>query len=57
MRIFQPCGDTTSHGELGTIFRIEAQAVGKTRKRETPAAFATRASVVGGGCLIGLRLN
>ncbi|MEA2917624.1 MAG: hypothetical protein QOJ15_9705 [Bradyrhizobium sp.] len=33
--------DATLHGELGTILSwIEAQAVEKTRKRETPAAFA-----------------
>jgi DNA invertase Pin-like site-specific DNA recombinase len=38
--------DATLHGELGTILGwIEAQAVGKTRKRETPAAFATGVSV------------
>jgi hypothetical protein len=30
------------HSELGAILGwIEAQAIGKTRKRETPAAFAT----------------
>jgi site-specific DNA recombinase len=43
--------DATLHGELGTILGwIEAQAVGKARKRETPAAFATgvSASVVAG---------
>jgi hypothetical protein len=34
------------HGELGTILGwIEAQAIEKTRKRETPAAFATGVSV------------
>jgi site-specific DNA recombinase len=38
--------DATLHGELGTILGwIEAQAVEKTRKRETPAAFATGVSV------------
>jgi site-specific DNA recombinase len=38
--------DATLHGELGTILGwIEAQAVGKPRKRETPAAFATGVSV------------
>ncbi len=38
--------DATLHGELGTILSwIEAQAVEKTRKRETPAAFATGVSV------------
>ena len=38
--------DATLHGELGTILGwIEAQALGKTRKRETPAAFATGVSV------------
>jgi site-specific DNA recombinase len=38
--------DATLHGELGTILGwIAAQAVGKTRKRETPAAFATGVSV------------
>ena len=38
--------DATLHGELGTILGwIEAQAIGKTRKRETPAAFATGVSV------------
>ena len=37
--------DATLHGELGTILGwIAAQAVGKTRKRETPAAFATGVS-------------
>ena len=40
--------DATLHGELGTILCwIEAQAIGMTRKRETPAAFATGVS---GGC-------
>jgi hypothetical protein len=45
--------DATLHGELGTILSwIEAQAVEKTRKRETPAAFATgvSVSVVAGTC-------
>src|SRR6267154_453643 len=38
--------DATLHGELGTILGwIEAQAIEKTRKRETPAAFATGVSV------------
>ena len=38
--------DATLHGELGTILGwTAAQAVGKTRKRETPAAFATGVSV------------
>lgn len=38
--------DVTLHGESGTILAwIEAQAVGKARKRETPAAFATGVSV------------
>ncbi|MET4388334.1 hypothetical protein ABIB73_004097 [Bradyrhizobium sp. F1.4.3] len=38
--------DATLHGELGTILGwIAAQAVGKTRKRETLAAFATGVSV------------
>jgi site-specific DNA recombinase len=38
--------DATLHGELGTILGwIEAKAIGKTRKRETPAAFATGVSV------------
>src|SRR6266567_3905908 len=38
--------DATLHGELGTILGwIEAQAVEKTRKRDTPAAFATGVSV------------
>ena len=38
--------DATLHGELGTILGwIEAQAVGKARKRETPAAFPTGVSV------------
>jgi site-specific DNA recombinase len=38
--------DATLHGELGTILGwIEAQAIEKTRKRETPAAFAAGASV------------
>src|ERR1700722_9237177 len=38
--------DATLHGELGTILGwIAAQAVGKTRKRDTPAAFATGVSV------------
>ena len=38
--------DATLHGELGTILSwIGAQAVEKTRKRETPAASATGVSV------------
>src|SRR5258708_21645542 len=38
--------DATLHGELGTILGwIEAQVIEKTRKRETPAAFATGVSV------------
>ncbi|MGO4716042.1 DNA resolvase [Bradyrhizobium sp. 2TAF24] len=38
--------DATLHGELGTILGwIEAQVIGKTRKRETPAAFAAGVSV------------
>ena len=38
--------DATLHGELGTILGwITAQAVGKPRKRETSAAFATGVSV------------
>src|SRR5882724_6044862 len=38
--------DATLHGELGTILGwIEAQAVEKTRKRDTPAAFTTGVSV------------
>jgi site-specific DNA recombinase len=41
--------DAALHGELGTILSwIEAQAVEKTRKRETPAAFATGVSCIGG---------
>jgi site-specific DNA recombinase len=40
--------DATLHGKLGTILgRIEAQGIGKTRKREIPAAFATGVSVSG----------
>ena len=38
-----PCSEI---GELGAIVGwIQAQAVGTTRKRETPAAFATGVSV------------
>ena len=40
--------DATLHGKLGTILgRIEGQGIGKTRKREIPAAFATGVSVSG----------
>lgn len=42
--------DATLHGELGTILGwIEAQVIGKTRKRDTPAAFAAGVSRAGTG--------
>jgi site-specific DNA recombinase len=51
--------DATLHGELGTILGwIDAQALAKTQKRETPAASATgvSVSVVAGRAVRFLRL-